>query len=71
MPDAADVFIRMREVGVFPIHPLAQALGLLRNNAGKPLDALHTFARELVHSIGLNVFFRMEAEFLLYFDLNP
>ena len=71
MPDTANVFIRMRKVGVFPIHPLAQPFGLLRDNAGKPLNTLHALARELVHPVSFNVFFRLEAELFFHFHLNP
>ena len=45
-PDGFDIGIVVPEVGAFPVHPQAQALGLGRDDAGKLFDARAPRARK-------------------------
>ncbi len=58
-------------VGVVPVHPVAQADGLLGLHGGVAQDARLALAHELLQAVVLDVLLGGEAHFLLDFDLHP
>src|SRR4030067_3822823 len=66
-----DVLVGHRVVGVVPIHPVAQANGLLRLDAGEPADPLLAALDEPGDAERFDVPLGLEAQFLLDLDLHP
>src|SRR6266536_2726334 len=70
-PDVRDVRVRERVVVVVPVHPHAEALGLLGDHLGVLRHALLAPGRELGEAVLLDVTLRVQAERLLDLDLDP
>jgi hypothetical protein len=70
-PDAVVILVREREVGVVPVHPVAEPLALLADHAGVVIDALFTLIHELGDTIVLDLALVGEAQLLLDRDLDP
>jgi hypothetical protein len=70
-PDVLDIRVRERVVGVLPVHPLAEPLGLLGHHPGVVRDALLAALGELGEPVALDVALRVEPERLLHLDLDP
>ena len=71
VPDALNVEVGVGVIGVVPVHPLAQALGLFRDDAGEFLHTVHALAREFIHAIGFDIALAGEAQLLFHLDLDP
>ena len=71
VPDTADVRVGIGKVGVVPLHPLAKAFALLRDDAGKMLHTVLALLGELVHPVVFNILFRFKAELFFHFHLDP
>src|SRR5687768_1480812 len=71
LPDHRHVRVRVREVGVVPVHPLAEALRLLRERGGRSVDPRAARVAELVQAIPLDVALVAEPELALHLDLDP
>ena len=70
-PDVADVGVGHRVVRPLPVHPHAEAAGLLGLYAGVLGHAIAAGAREAVEPVGLDLVLRVEPERLLDLDLDP
>jgi hypothetical protein len=70
-PDVADVGVGHRVVRPLPVHPHAEAAGLLGLDARVLGHAIATGAREAVEPVGLDLVLRVEPERLLDLDLDP
>ena len=58
-------------VGVVPVHPVAQADGLLGLHGGVAQDTLFALAHEVLQAVVLDVLLGLEAQLLLDLDLHP
>ena len=70
-PVVLDVGIGHREVGVGPVHPLAQPLGLLRLDCREMHHPFAAGAREALQTERLDLPLRIEPQCLLDFDFHP
>ena len=70
-PDGVVVFRGHGEIGIIPIHPVAEALGLLGLDAGILNDACFTLIDKFFDAIGFDIGFGLETEFFLNLDLDP
>ena len=71
MPDSLDVLVGVGIIGVVPLHPLTESLGLVGDDAREMLDTVNAFFREVVHAVVFDVLFGFEAELLFDLNLNP
>jgi hypothetical protein len=71
VPDAFDVEVGVRKVGVGPVHPLAEADGLLGDDLGEAPHALLAGQHELADPEVQDVVFGLEAELTFDLDLHP
>ena len=71
MPDGVVVLVREGVVRVVPVHPEAEPLRLLRNHLGEVCDAVLAVLDEFFDAVGLDIEFRVEAEFFFYLDFHP
>src|SRR5207302_9154856 len=70
-PDVLDVRVREGEVVVAPVHPLPEPLRLIGHDPHIPGDPLLAALGELGEAVVLDLALRVEAELLLYLDLDP
>lgn len=71
LPDGVVVLVGHRIVRVVPIHPVAEANRLRGLDGGILEDALLAFFDEGSDAVRFDVPFRLEAELLLHFHLDP
>ena len=71
VPDRVVVLVGHRVVGVVPIHPVAQANGLLRLDPGEPADPLLAALDELGDAERFDVPLGLETQLLFDLDLHP
>ena len=70
-PDRFDVVVRVREVGVVPVHPLPEARRLLGDHLRVLVDPFAARPREVLDAERLDVGLALEAERPLDLDLDP
>src|SRR5581483_412952 len=70
-PDRLDVLVGQRVIAIVPVHPLAEADGLLRDEVGVAIDALAAAVGEVGQAVGLDLALGVEAQLLLDLDLDP
>ena len=70
-PDVGDVRVGHREVGLVPVHPHAEPLGLARLDARVLRHPVAAGAHEALEPVRLDVALGVEPERLLDLDLDP
>ena len=70
-PDAVVVLVRHRVIGMFPVHPIAETLGLLRLEVGELAGSCFAFLDELVDAKGFDLLFVFKAVLFFDLDLDP
>ena len=71
VPVVFDVDVRHREIGAWPVHPLAEPPGLLRLDFGEVQDPISAGEREALETERLDLALRVEPEGFLDFDFHP
>src|SRR5262249_46836147 len=71
VPDVLDVVVGHGEVGVVPVHPLAEPDRLLRDDVGVGENPLTTALGEAVEPVLLDLALGVESKRLLDLDLDP
>ena len=69
-PDALDVALMEGDVGLVQVDPEAEPLGQLLPLLGVAKDALDALADERLDAVGLDFFFRVDAQFLADLDFD-
>src|SRR4051812_18074387 len=71
LPDSVVVLVRHREIGVVPIHPVAEPSGLTGLDGRVLQNPLLAFLDERIDAISLDIPLRLEPQLLLDLDLDP
>ena len=70
-PDGVIIFIGHSKVGIIPVHPHTQALGLLGLDSGIFADTLLAQVHEFFDAVFLHFPFGLETQFLFHLNFHP